>query len=138
MFVIISFWSILRYNVVFRLTLTIVTSYLINICVQVGVTQYNVTWRHYKYEACDTRVTNNRSYESSFVPAPNKRLVIEDKLLSYSVYEVWVGAQTLNDYYEVQGASEVFSTGQSPPEIRTGAGEILETERYGQVEVITN
>ena len=96
------------------------------------MTRYNVTWRHYKYEACDIKVTNNRSYESSFVPAPNKRIVIDNKLLSYSMYELWVGAETLDDYYKVKDAFKVFSTGQSPPDIRTGSSEILETERYGQ------
>ena len=96
------------------------------------MTRYNVTWRHYKYEACDTKVTNNRSYESSFVPSPNKKIVIQDKLLSYSLYELWVGAETLDEYYEVKDAFKVFSTAQSPPDIRTGSSEFLETERYGQ------
>ena len=94
--------------------------------------RYNVTWRHYKYEACDTRVTNNRSHETSFVPGPDKRIEIEDKLLSFSMYELWVGAETLDDYYEVKDAFRVFSTAQSPPDIRTGSSEFLETERYGQ------
>ena len=68
--------------------------------VQVNVVQYNVTWLHVKYLACSPeRVHNIQNYES--VLGPSKKLIIKEKLLSYSLYEVFIEASTLNDYYKV-------------------------------------
>ena len=98
---------------------------------QVNIVQYNVTWKHVKYLACQgRRQYDNQSYESTL--GPSEKHIIEHKLWSYSLYEVFIGAKTSNNYYSVQTVSETFETKPSAPDFDVSSDNRLKTDRFGQ------
>ena len=86
---------------------------------QVNVIQYNVTWLHYKYLACNKKVTNTQS-RGQDLKVPSNNYIIENQLESYSKYEVFIGGTTFKNSYEVGSASAIFDTKPSEPETRLG------------------
>ena len=97
-------------------------------CSQDSVVQYNVTWRHVKYNACIKKTTNERSYESVLVLAPAQQLHIQDKLEAFSTYDLEIGVKELS--LKWYGSLE---TAASSPEMHVVSSRPrLPTESYSQ------
>ena len=90
-----------------------------------------MTWIHVKYLACQgRRQFDNQSFESSL--GPSEKHIIEHKLWSYSLYEVFIGAKSSNNYYSVETVSQTFETKPSAPDFDVSSDNRLKTDRFGQ------
>ena len=98
---------------------------------QLTITKFNVTWGHYKYQACAKKTTNNQSYGSQEGFYPSKKFIIDSKLLAFSTYDLYIGATTI-DNEMIDTVHTTFETRQSAPDLDITSDYQLTTDSYFQ------
>ena len=91
-----------------------------------------MTWRHHKYLACVTLTSDDNNKESQEGFYPSKKLIIDSKLHAFSTYDLYIGATTLDNGYEVETIHTTFDTAPSAPDLDPNPGYTPQTDSYSQ------